>query len=88
MLKLKGDREIKLIDKYERKWKIQTSEEKFKIIPMAQQKKMKIKVNEKEIATCKEGKFLGLKLQSTGIVGHCTNVKNTGNAVLTNLTKI
>ncbi len=46
---------------------------------------MKIIVNGKEIETCKEGKFLGLKLQSTGIVGHCTNVKNKGNAVLTNL---
>ena len=46
---------------------------------------MKIKVNGKEIETCKAGKFLGLKLQSTGIVGHCATVKNKGNAVLTNL---
>ena len=54
---------------------------------MAQYKKMKITVKGKEIETCKEGKFLGLKLQSTGIVGHCTNLKNKGNAVLTNLRK-
>ncbi len=85
MLKLKVEREIERISKYERNWKIQTREEKFKIIPMAQYKQMKIKVNDKEIDTCKEGKLLGLKIQSTGIVGHCANVKNKGNAVLTNL---
>ncbi len=46
---------------------------------------MKIIVNGKEIETYKEGTFLGLKLQPTGTVGHCTNVKNKGNTVLTNL---
>ena len=50
---------------------------------MAQNKKMKITVNGKEIENCKEEKFLGLKLQCTGTVGHCVNVKNKGNAVLT-----
>ncbi len=46
---------------------------------------MKKKVNGKDIETCKEGKLLGLKIQSTGMVGHCANIKNKGNAVLTNL---
>ncbi len=46
---------------------------------------MKIKVNGKDIETCKEGRLLGLKIQSTGIVGDCANVKNKDNAVLTNL---
>lgn len=85
MMKLKVEREIERISKYERKWKIQTSEEKFKILPIAQYKTMKIKVNGRDIDTCKEGKFLGLKLKNTGIIGHCNSVKNKGNAVLTNL---
>ena len=85
MLKLKVEREIERINKFERKWKIQTSEEKFNIIPIAQYKKMTIKVNGKEVQTSEGGKFLGLKIQSTGIVGHCANTKNKGNAVLTNL---
>ncbi len=36
MMKIKVEREIERINKYERKWKIQTSEDKFKIIPIAQ----------------------------------------------------
>ena len=76
MMKMKVEREIERINKYERTWKIQTSEEKFKIIPIAQYKMKNIKVNGKEIQTCKEGKFLGLKLQSTGIIGHCNSIKN------------
>ncbi len=61
MLKFKIEREIELINKYEREWKIQTREGKLKIFPIAQYKKMKIKVSGKEIDTCKEGKFQGLK---------------------------
>ncbi len=68
-------------------WKIKTSEEKFKIIPIAQYKTKPIIINNKEIDTCKDGKFLCLKLQLTGIGGHCTNLKNKGNAVLSKLRK-
>ncbi len=35
------EREIGRINKYEKKWKIRTSEEKFKIIPIAQYKQQK-----------------------------------------------
>ncbi len=67
-------------------WKIKTSEEKLEIIPIAQYKTKPIVINNKEISTSKGGKFLGLKLQSTGIVGHhCANVKNKENALLTKL---
>ncbi len=72
MMKLKDKREIDRINKYERMWKTKTSEEKFKIIPIAQYKTKPIIINNKEINTCKDGKFLGLKLQLTGIGGHCT----------------
>ena len=56
MLKIKVEREIERINKYERAWKIQTSEEKFKIIPIAQYKTKKINVNGRDIDTCNEGK--------------------------------
>lgn len=85
MMKRKVEREIERISKYERAWKIQTSEEKFKIIPIAQYKTKKITVNGREIETCSKGKFLGLNISSTGIRSHCTIVKNKGNAVLTKL---
>ena len=47
MMKLKVEREIERINKFERKWKTKTSEEKFKIIPIAQYKGNKINVNGK-----------------------------------------
>ncbi len=40
---------------------------------------------EKKLKHARKEIFLGLKLQSTGIVIHCTNVKNKDDAVLTNL---
>ncbi len=43
-MKIKVEREIERISKFERKWKIKTSKEKFKIIPVAQLKTKKIKV--------------------------------------------
>ncbi len=76
---------LKKINRHERTWKIKTSEEKFKIIPLAQTKTKTLKINNKDIQTCNEGKFLGLKLQKRGITGHCVDIKNKGNAVLTKL---
>ena len=48
MMKLKAEREIERINRYERKWKIKTSEEKFKIIPIAQYTTKQITVNNKK----------------------------------------
>ncbi len=36
MMEVKVEREIERINRYERKWKIKTSPDKFKIIPIAQ----------------------------------------------------
>ena len=85
MMKLKVEREIERINRYEKKWKIKTSQEKFKLIPIAQLKTKPIVVNGQEIPNSKEGKVLGLKLQRSGIVGHVSNLKNKANAVLTKL---
>jgi len=85
MMKVKVEREIERINKFERKWKIRTSEEKFKIIPIAQLKSKKIIVNGKEIETCNNGKLLGLNINATGFIGHITNTINKGRGILSQL---
>ena len=82
MMKLKVEREIERINKYERKWKIQTSEEKFKIVPLAQYKTKQITINDKNYNTSKDGKFLGLKLSVTGLSRHVTEKIKKGNGIL------
>jgi len=85
MMKVKVEREIERISKFERKWKIKTSEEKFKIIPIAQLKTKKINVNGKEIETSKAGKLLGLNITSHGFVNHIRKTINKGNGILSQL---
>ena len=70
MMKVKVERETERINKFERRWKIKTNEDKFKIILIAQLKTKKINVNGKEIETCKSGKLIGLNVTSTGFVSH------------------
>ncbi len=84
-MKVKIEREIERINKFERKWKIKTSEEKFKIIPIAQLKTRKINVNGKDIETSTAGKLLGLNISTTGFVGHITRTINKRNAILAQL---
>ncbi len=62
-----------------------TSEEKFKIIPIAQLKTKKIVVNGKENETCTTGKLLGLTLNSRGFVSHIRKTINKGNGILLQL---
>ncbi len=45
MMKVKVEREIERINRYERKWKIKTNPDKFKIIPITQFKTNTIVVN-------------------------------------------
>ncbi len=61
MMKLKVEREINRINRFEKKWKIKTSKEKFKIIPIAHHTK-NIVVSGKELDTSKEGKLLWLRV--------------------------
>ncbi len=85
MMKVKVEREIERINKFERTWKIRTSEEKFKIIPMAQRKPQKIMVNGKEIKTCTNGKLLGLNINTSGFVMHITKTIYKANEILCQL---
>lgn len=85
MMKLKVEREIKRINNFEYKWKIKTSENKFKIIPLAQYKIKDIIINGNVMQKSNEGTMLGLKLQNTGITGHITSKINKTTAALTKL---
>ncbi len=78
-----SEREMERIYKFERNWKIKTSEEKFKIIPIAQLKPKKITVNGKEIETSKFGKLLCLNISSTGFIRHVKKIINNGKGILT-----
>ncbi len=82
MMKLKVEREIERINKFERKWKIKASEEKFKIIPIAQRKTMKIKSDDKETENSTADKLLGLNITSNGFVCHITKTINKGKGIL------
>ena len=87
MMKVKLEREITRINTFEKRWKIKTNEDKFTIIPIAQYKTEQISINGKNLNTSKQGKFLGLKVQSTGLVGHATEKVKKGKTVMTNLTR-
>ncbi len=85
MMTAKVERAIDRINRYEKKCNIKTSEEKFKIIPMAQYKTKQFTINGKNIDTSKEGKLLGLKLQRTGLIGHVTDKIQKGKGILSKL---
>ncbi len=85
IMKLKIEREIERINKFERKWKIKTSKEKFKIIRIAQYKTKKINVNGKEIETSNSGKLLVLNISTTGFKGHITKTIHKGKAIISQL---
>ncbi len=85
MMKIKVEREIKRICKFERSWKIKNSEKKFKIIPIAQLKSKEITVIGKEIVTYTSGKLLGLNITSTDFVSHTRKTIKKGNDILTQL---
>ncbi len=68
-----------------KKWKIKTNQDKFKVIPIAQRKTKTIVVNGRELDNSKQGKVLGSTIQTNGIIGHVSNIKNKGKVVLAKL---
>ena len=64
------EREIKRINNYEKCWKIQTNEDKFKILAISQSKPEKIKINNKEMNMVEKLTVLGLCIGRTGLNTH------------------
>ncbi len=85
MMKLKVEREMNRINMFEHMWKIKTSQNKFKILPLAQYKIRDITINGKIIGKSKEDTMLSLKLQNTGITGHISDKINRTSAALIKL---
>lgn len=76
---------IKKINDYEKKWKIQTSTNKFKIIPMAKRKLEPIIIEGDHYEYAAEGKLLGLKITTTGYKSCITEKRAILNSRLTKL---
>lgn len=77
--------EIERINDFERKWKIKTNNNKFKIIPIAVVKKLDIIINGNKIDYSDKGKVLGLTLTRTGLGKHVKEIKNKGLKALNDL---
>ena len=63
----KTSRAIQKINTFEKKWKIKTNTNKFKIIPISRRKKAPIIVDNRTLPYTNEGKVLGLKITTSGI---------------------
>ncbi len=80
-----GVREIIKVNDYERKWKIQTNNSKFTIIPMAVKKKEDFIINNNIIPYKNSGRTLGLKITSSGRKHHIDEITTTGNIAIQEL---
>ena len=81
----KTAKSIKKINDFEKKWKIKTNTNKFKVLPMSRQLTAPIDVDGSILSYTRKGKVLGLKMCSSGIREQVTYRKSIAKA---NLTKI
>ena len=87
MLVRRTEREIKRISDYEKRWKIKTSQQKFKILSISKSKPEKIEIDHTEIPFNELITVLGLKIKRTGIVQHLTDRQNGAKTELGKLRK-
>ena len=72
MLAIRTEREIKRINDFENKWKIKTSENKFKVLSISAKKPHDIRINNRVIPFANKITVLGLQISPTGINPHVT----------------
>lgn len=70
MLTCRVKREIQRINKYAHIWKIQTNQNKFKLLPLAQNKTENLIINNTIINKCNECVVLGLTSITRGFITH------------------
>ena len=63
--------EIERINEYEKKWKIQTSINKFSLLSISKSSPEPVVVNNRQIPFKNEVKMLGLTIKRTGVRTHC-----------------
>ncbi|KAF2355151.1 Reverse transcriptase domain [Trinorchestia longiramus] len=68
-------RTINQINDYERKWKIQTNTDKFKLIVISRRKKQEVFIHDSPLPYDNAGKILGLYLSSHGYAQHIKQKK-------------
>merc|ERR1712002_1233144 len=81
----KTAKSIKKINDFEKKWKIKTNTNKFKVLPMSRRLTAPLDVDGSTLSYTTEGKVLGLKISSKGIQKQVPHRKAIARA---NLTKI
>lgn len=69
------EKEIKNINEYEKKWKIKTYNNKFKIKHIVVKKKTDIIIDNTQINYSEKEKVLGLTITRTGITQHVSEIK-------------
>ena len=77
--------EITRINEYEQQWKIKTNKNKFKIIPIAVQKKNNIIIDGENIEYSGNGKVLGLTISRNGLNKHINDISTKAKAALYDL---
>ena len=70
LMAIKTAREIQRINLYERKWKIRTNQQKFKLLSISKSKPEEVTVNNQVIPFSREIQTLGLQIKRTGIRSH------------------
>ena len=85
MLAIKVEREITKINYFEKKWKIKTNTNKFTVIPLAIKKTHPITINGVNKPYSKEGKILGMNINTQGIHPHIKHTKRTALAAITTI---
>ena len=85
MLAIKVEREITKINYFEKKWKIKTNTNKFTVIPLAIKKTHSITINGANIPYSKEGKILGMNINTQGIQPHIKHTKRSASTALTTI---
>lgn len=76
---------IENINRYEKKWKIQTSTNKFKVIPVGRTNSAPLIVDEDILPYTREGTVLGLKITSNGYKQFISEKINRLRVILTKL---
>ena len=85
MLARRTEREIKRVNEYERKWKIRTNKNKFKILSISKTKPETVKIGNRELQFTNKVNILGFSLGRTGFGAHLKTRIATARARTTKL---
>ena len=82
------EKEIKIINKFENKWKIKTNINKFTPLHIGCTKTIPLSIDDKNIEFKKEGISLGLTISNTGYTSHINKRKIKANAALSKIYRL